>query len=121
MVAAHLKRWAIKYKIMNDTDKRLKSIEEFIVIFSKARAEKMKSEQRDEARTSALLSMILELTAHAGMSQQQAFSHYKSRRDHFLDKSLRDVEDILPHRSAELDDRALSEVPVHAAFSPLFP
>lgn len=73
-----------------------------------------------QARFAALYSIIQELAAHEGISEEQFLKHFEERVRHYHDYFLRTAENINPNWAAQIDERGLGEMPESESYPPLF-
>lgn len=76
---------------------------------------------QSDSRYMALHSIVKELAMREGLSEEEFQHHFDTRKRHYRDLFLRGVEDILPHRASELDDREPHDIPTQPDYPPIFP
>lgn len=74
-----------------------------------------------EAKFAALFSLVHELAAREGVSQEQFVKHFEERVRFYRDYYLRIAENINPNWAGQIDVRGLTEMPDSESYSPLFP
>jgi len=74
-----------------------------------------------EAKFNALYSIVHELAAHEGISEEQIVEHFRERVRFYQDQLLRIAEDINPNWAGQIDERDQGEMPESESYSPLFP
>ena len=76
---------------------------------------------RLEAQIQALVSILGELAAHVGASQERVAVCFRERFEHFQDQRLQQMEGASPDLAAHIDTRVSGEIPTEQGFRPLFP
>jgi len=73
-----------------------------------------------EAKFAALYSMVQELAAHEGISEEQFLKHFQKRVRVHRDRLLKIAEDINPNWAGQIDERDQDEMPESESYPPLF-
>ena len=81
---------------------------------------RMANEKMENAKTMALYSIIQDLAANAGVSDESFLMHYKTRFRWWHDYYLRQIEDTNPSLAGTLDTRALDQVFVDQSYPSIF-
>jgi hypothetical protein len=74
-----------------------------------------------EAKFAALYSMVQELAAHEGISEELFLEHFQKRVRIYQDRLLQIAEDINPNWAGQIDERDQGEMPESESYPPLFP
>jgi hypothetical protein len=83
--------------------------------------EDLKNDVKSEAEFRTLKSLVQELSAHAGISQEEFDQHYKKRFRFFHAQILERDADTAPNLSAQIDDRPIDACAPDEQIEPLFP
>jgi len=75
---------------------------------------------RLESQIDALLSLVVELADHAGVSEAQVAACFRERFLHFQEQQLLEYEKLAPDLAAQIDNRGEGEIPTSQKFRRLF-
>jgi hypothetical protein len=100
--------------------KRLDAMEKTASLHEKHRDEYFADSFRHRADTQALLSMMREMAAHLGLSEDHIEECFSERARFYHDEILRIFENTDPLIAGLADDRHLAELPEKESFLPLF-
>lgn len=78
------------------------------------------SYQLDDARFSALLSIVEELAERAGLPREEFRRHFATRQQWFHHQNLQTIEEKHPNLAGEIDTRPIGACEVEDTFPPLF-
>ena len=81
---------------------------------------RMQEDMLRDATISTLMSFVQDLAKRCGISPEEFGRHYQLRLKWWRDFHLRNLEDINPRASANLDNRTPEEADVEGAYPPLF-
>jgi hypothetical protein len=101
-------------------EERLKTIEGLLFAMSERDTIDLANEQLDDAKVTALYTIVQELAERAGIPQEEFLRHYEIRFRWWHDYYLRRAEDVNPARAAEIDARSVAESDVEPIYPPLF-
>jgi len=76
---------------------------------------------RQNARLTAMTSMVRELCFQMGLSDEEFASHLEARTSYFHDTLLQAIRAKNPNLAGQLDNRDPEEIPTAKQFPPLFP
>jgi uncharacterized protein (UPF0335 family) len=99
---------------------RVERLEEKTATHEKQRDEYFADSFRHRADTQALLSMMREMAAHAGVAEEHVEECFSERARFYHDEILRIFEDSNPMIAGLADDRHPAELPEEETFRPLF-
>jgi hypothetical protein len=104
----------------DDLQERLASLEDLVHTLAQNNTASSRLEIINDAKVSAIYSIVLELAEHLGVNPAQFFRHYETRFRWWHDYYLRQAEDVSPEISGLLDPRTIEQASVSEVYLPLF-
>jgi hypothetical protein len=105
---------------LEDLQKQVEALTELVGSITKLNDANSINEVLDDARTTAIYSIVRELAEKAGVAPEAFLQHYTVRFRWWHDYYLRKAEDVNPERAAELDPRTVEQAGVDATYPPIF-
>lgn len=106
---------------LSDFAKRVSYLEAAVEELQRCNAGNVTAIMRMKAQSSAVYSLLAEVTEQHGLPVDVLETHFRVRSEFYLDRLLSDAEKASPTIGALLDDREVQEVPEFDGYPPLFP